>query len=171
MTTNSTNATGWLNYRLAIRVKWILVAVIMVPLFFMYLLIASSPDDNVALTRNEVVEDGAGGQTWFGRFDGSSEHPYFEVAATIRFLDKNGQPVGETSASDDLFEPGESLALQAPLPAGAESIQVYSLQWRMRNKDRLIGRMQSRDYLFGELLGPWGPWAFGYLQREPPPSR
>ncbi len=156
MARNSTT-TGWLNREVVIPVKWILTAFIVLPVFLLYLRIASNPDDNVALTRNEIVENAAGGRTWFGRFNGSNEDPYREVAATIRFLDSNGQPVGEVSAQDDLLEAGEGLDLQASLPPGAVMMQMYALQWR-------AGREGER--VIGELLGPYFPWQFGYLQRE-----
>ena len=78
---------------------------------------------------------------------------YREVAVTIRFLDRDGQPVGETSGRADRLEPGEELKLQAPLPSQAESMQVYALQWRTGD--------------VGRLLGPWAPWPFGYLQYDP----
>jgi hypothetical protein len=153
----NSETTGWLNRQVVIPVKWILAAIIALPVFFLYLRIASNPDDNVALTRNEVVENGADGRTWFGRFDGSSEDPYREVAVTIRFLDGNGQPVGEVSAQDNLLEAGEGLDLQAALPPEAVMMQMYSLQWRGG---------QEGERVSGELLGPYFPWEFGYLQRD-----
>ena len=66
---------------------------------------------------------------------------------------RDGQPVGKTSGRADRLEPGEELNLQAPLPSQAESMQVYSLQWRTGD--------------VGRLLGPWAPWPFGYLQYDP----
>jgi hypothetical protein len=153
----NSGTTGWLNRQVAIPVKWILTAIIVLPVLFLYLRIASNPDDNVALTRNEVAQDAAGGRTWFGRFNGSNEDAYREVAATVRFLDSSGQPVGEVSAHDDLLEAGEGLDLQAALPPEASMMQMYSLQWR-------AGRKGER--VIGELLGPYFPWQFGYLQRD-----
>lgn len=153
----NSGTSGWLDRRVAIPVKWILAAIILLPVLFMYLLIASNPDDNVALTRNEVVENGANGRTWFGRFNGSSEDSYREVAVTIRFLDSNGESVGEISGRDDLLEGGEALDLQAALPPEAVNMQVYSLQWRAG---------EEGERIIGELLGPYFPWQFGYLQRD-----
>jgi hypothetical protein len=148
----NTEKTGWLNYQLKLRVKWVLAAIIALPLALGFVLVATDPDENVALSRNEVVENAAGERIWYGQMRGSDTTPYREVAVTIRFLDQNGMPVGAVTAQDELLEPGEGLELQALLPPEAINMQVYSLQWR-------LGRAS-------ELLAPWPAWEFGYLQRK-----
>lgn len=156
----SSEKTGWLNHQLVIPVKWVVAAVIALPLLLLYVMAATDPDGNIALVGNEVVDDGAGGRIWRGRMMNTSGPPspsqYREIAVTIRFLDKDGQPVGEARGSKEVLEARETFDFEAPLPPGAERMQVYSLQWRTGNG--------------GALLGPWQPWEFGYLQYDPPES-
>ena len=133
---------------------WVGVAsLIVLPLLVLYVIAATDDDENVVLTRNDVATDASGVRTWRGTMMNRTDSLYREVAVTIRFLDRDGQPVGETSGRADRLEPREELNLQAPLPSRAESMQVYSLQWRTDD--------------VGRLLGPWAPWPFGYLQYDP----
>ncbi len=154
------SATRCLNRRLMVPVKWILTAAAVVPLAALYVIAATDDDENVALARNEVMDDGAGGRVWHGAMVNTanpvSPGVFREVAVTIRFLDGNGQPVGETRGRADQLEPGQAITLEAPLPPEAASIQMYSLQWRTGQR-RVVGR----------LLGPWPSWPFGYLQYDP----
>ena len=123
---------------------WVGVAsLIVLPLLVLYVIAATDDDENVVLTRNDVATDASGARTWHGTMMNRTDSLYREVAVAIRFLDRDGQPVGETSGRAGRLEPGEELNLQAPLPSQAESIQVYSLQWRTGDVRR--------------LLGPWAP--------------
>jgi len=133
---------------------WVgVAALIVLPLLVLFVMAATDDDENVVLTRNVVITNASGTRTWYGTMMNRTDSLYREVAVTIRFLDRDGQPAGETSGRADQLEPGEELYLQAPLPSQAESIQVYSLQWRTGDVRR--------------LLGPWAPWPFGYLQYDP----
>jgi hypothetical protein len=160
MARNAANVNGWRGRQLVIPVWWVVAALIVLPLLvFLVLAGPMNHDENVALSRNEVVEDSSGGRTWHGIMMNTSSSPspsvFREVAVTIHFLDGDGQPVGETSGRADRLESGEGIDLQALLPPEAESMKVYSLQWRTARLD------------FGVLLGPWPSWQFGYLQYDP----
>ena len=133
----------------------VVVGLIVLPLLVLFVMAATDDDENIVLSRNDVITDASGVRTWHGTMMNRTDSQYREIAVTIRFLDSAGQPVGEATGSTDRLEPGEKLDLQAPLPSQAKNIQVYSLQWR-------TGR-----HNVGRLLGPWAPWSFGYLQYDP----
>ena len=138
----------------------ILAALILIPLLILFILLGPGNDDeSVALSRNEVIQLNSGERTWVGTMMNTSSNPspsqYREVAVTIRFLDQDGQTVGETSGQADVLESGEGINLQASLPESVVRMQMYSLQWR-------TGRANA-----GRLLGPYRPWEFGYLQYDP----
>jgi hypothetical protein len=141
-----------------LRLVWAVVASgILLPLVAMWMfLVAHSNDENVAVARNEIVQDGSGGRVWRGAMLNRADTEYREVAVTIRFLDKDGRTVGQTSASADVLGAGQMLPLEAPLPESAVRMQMYSLQWRT-----------GRDFNVGGLFGPYKPWEFGYLQYDP----
>ena len=86
----------------AIPLWWIVAALIVVPLLVFFVMAGPmNHDENVALSRNEVVQDSSGGRTWHGTMVNAT-NPFTagvfrEVAVTIRFLDRDGQPVGEIS--------------------------------------------------------------------------
>jgi hypothetical protein len=124
-----------------------------VPLLVLYGLAATHPDENVVLSRNQVLTDASGARTWHGTMLNRTDSPYRDVVATIRFLGADDQSVGQISGVADHLKPGEMLNLQAPLPPQAVRMQVYSLQWRTGH--------------VGRLLGPWAPWSFGYVQYDP----
>ncbi len=153
MARNAEEIDGWRGRQWVIPAWAGVASLIVLPLFVLFVMAATDDDENVALTRNDVVTDAAGARTWHGTMMNRTDSLYREVAVTIRFLDRDGQPMGETSGRADRLEPGEELNLQAPLPSRAESMQVYSLQWRTGD--------------VGRLLGPWAPWPFGYLQYDP----
>ena len=153
MARNVKTSNGWRERQWVIPAWTVVAALIVLPLLALFVMAATDDDENVVLSRNDVVTDALGTRTWHGTMMNRTDSQYREVAVTIRFLDQNGQPVGETSGRADRLEPGDKLDLQVPLPAQAESIQVYSLQWR-------TGKV-------GRLLGPWAPWQFGYLQYDP----
>ena len=147
---------GPLRWTLELPVWLVLGGLAMVPLFALFALFRFyDAEESIPLSRNEVVVDAAGGRTWYGTMLNPSDSEYRELAVTIRFLDANGQPVGEARGQRDLMRPGDNLPLQAALPATAERMQMYSLQWRTGRKN------------VGRLLGPYQPWEFGYLQYEP----
>jgi hypothetical protein len=153
MATTVNHVDGWRGHQWVIP-AWVgLAALIVLPLLVVFVLAATDDDENVVLSRNDVVTDASGNRTWHGAMMNRTGSVYREVAVTIRFLDLDGQPAGEASGNADRLEPGEKLNLQAQLPAQAVSMQVYSLQWRTGN--------------VGRLLGPWAPWQFGYLQYDP----
>jgi hypothetical protein len=113
-------------------------------------LAARNRDDQVVLSRNEIVEDGAGGRSWRGAMTNRTGESYQDVSVAILFRDAQGMPLGWTSGQADVLGGGESIDLQAPLPAGAADMQMYALRWRDAG-DRIA-------------FGPYKPWAFGYLQ-------
>ncbi len=141
--------------------KWVIPAwagvasLVMLPLLALFVMAATDDDENVVLSRNDVITDASGTRTWHGTMMNRTDSQYREVAVTIRFLDRDGGQVGEASGRANHLDPGEELNLQALLPSQAKTMQVYSLQWR-------TGR-----YNVGRLLGPWRSWAFGYLQYDP----
>lgn len=141
-----------------IRLVWAVVAsAVVLPLVAMWVfLVSQTNDENVAVARNEVVQDASGGRLWRGGMLNRADTEYREVAVTIRFLAEDGSTVGETSARADVLGAGQMLPLEAPLPASAVRMQMYSLQWRT-----------GRNFNVGGLFGPYKPWEFGYLQYDP----
>lgn len=141
-----------------LRLVWaVSAAAVLLPLIALWVLAVRAGDDEiVTVARNEVVQDGTGNRLWRGAMLNRADTDYREVAVTIRFLDKDGRTVGETSARTDVLGAGQMLPLEAPLPASAVRMQMYSLQWRA-GKDRTING----------LFGPYKPWEFGYLQYDP----
>lgn len=133
-------------------------ALVVVPLLILWVLLATDDDGNIALVRNDVVNENSGDRTWQGTMGNTTDSQYREIAVTIRFLDDKDQPVGEISGSADVLEPGESFDLQAPLVPQAVAVQVYSLEWR-------TGRKNKRT---DPPLGPWAPWPFGHVQTQWP---
>ena len=133
-------------------------ALVVVPLFILWVLLATDNDGNIALVRNDVTQGVSATRVWHGTMGNTTDSQYREVAVTIRFLDSNDQPVGEISGSADLLEPGESFNLQAPLPPQAVAMQVYSLEWVTGSKDKRTD----------PPLGPWAPWPFGHVQTQWP---
>ena len=143
------------------RKKGIRVAVpalVVIPLVILWVMLATDDDGNIALVRNDVVQEGSRGRFWYGTMGNTTDSQYREIAVTIRFLDSNDQPVGEISGSTDVLEPGGSFRLQAPLAPEAVAIQVYSLEWR-------TGRNNKKT---DPPLGPWAPWPFGHVQTKWP---
>ncbi|MDB5691307.1 MAG: hypothetical protein JWO81_370 [Alphaproteobacteria bacterium] len=126
------------------------VIVLAVPGIF-FVKAATDRDENVALTRNEVAKGPSGGRVWRGTMTNRSDDSlYRDVAVTVRFLDRNGRPVGEVSGRADRLEAGKGLDLEAPLPALATGMQMHKLHWRTGDV--------SAD------LGPYAAWPFGHVQ-------
>lgn len=152
---------GFLHWTLEIPAWTLLVALALVPpsvLLIGRLAIGLANNDaehDFPLVRNEVVVDEAGSRIWHGSFLNPTDNEYREVAATIRFLDANNQPVGEVRAQVERLATRESLPLQGPLPTAAARMQVYSLQRRTGPNN------------LGRWFGPYLPWEFGYLMAEP----
>ncbi len=142
---------GLRRWTFTVPVWALLAATPLLPLAFVALVVIHSADENIPLTRNELVE--VNGQTlWRGAFSNPTDSEYRELAATIRFLDAANQPVGEARTEAAVLLPGRRMELEAPLPEGAVRMQMYSLQWR-------TGELNT-----GRLFGPFRPWEFGYLQ-------
>lgn len=126
------------------------LAVLVMAAATIVVLSARNRDDQVVLSRNEIVEDGAGGRSWRGAMTNRTAESYQDVSVAIVFRDADGAPVGWTSGQADMLGGGESIALEAALPGGAADMQMYALRWRDAGD-----RME---------FGPYRPWAFGYVQ-------
>lgn len=125
-------------------------AVLLMAIATIVVLAASQRDEEVVLSRNEATQDPSGARIWQGAMLNRTDRPYQDVSVAILFRDRDGAPVAWTGGRVDRLEPGESLDLQAPLPAGAADMQMYSLRWRNAG--------HSAE------LGPYKPWPFGYVQ-------
>lgn len=137
-----------------LRLVWaVTAAAVLLPVVGLWLTAVRGGDDEiVTLARNEVVQTASGGRIWRGGMLNTGDE-YYDVEVRIRFLDKDNNTVGETSARADVLGTGKMLPLEAALPASAARIQMYSLHWRA-----------GRDFSVGRLFGPYQPWEFGYLQ-------
>jgi len=111
---------------------------------------AGEDDDSIVLTRNDVVRGATGDPVWRGAFTNRTDSLHRNLYVEIRFLDRRGRAVGSVGGRAERLEPGESMALDVPLPTQATSVQLSALRWRMRD-------------VHAEL-GPYKPWPFGYLQ-------
>ena len=104
--------------------------------------------DGIGLTRNEAVTEALGGRTWLGALTNLTGGPLADVTVRIRFLDREGRPVGTPlSARAARVEPGAGLHLQARLPAAAAGLRIEVLRW-------------TRDGRTVEF-GPGAPLVFG----------
>ena len=135
-------------------------------------------DEIVTLACNEVVQTASGGRIWRGGMLNTGDE-YYDVEVRIRFLDQDNNTVGETSARTDVLGTGKMLPLEAPLPASAARVQMYSLHWRA-GKNFSVGRLfgvsalgvrlpavpgrQAR--LNRELIDPGKPWQNGRTNRS-----
>jgi hypothetical protein len=130
---------------------WVGIAALLVASFaVMFVMAATDPTDNIALSRNETVQTPAGERTWQGTFWNHSDSLYTDLDAVVLFLDKEGKPVGQARGGADRLDPGEVFHLTAPLPADAERMQVYQLRWTRESRHRAV-------------LGPYRSWPFGYV--------
>lgn len=102
--------------------------------------------DQVVLVRNAL----SAGRMWRGAFINRTDGACRDVAVEIRFHDRNGATVGAAEGRAARLEPGQTLELEAPAPAGAVGLQVRALRWR-------TGEASVE-------LGPYGRLGFGYLQ-------
>jgi hypothetical protein len=130
---------------------WILMGLLAVlALMTMFVMAATDDDDNIALSRNEVVQAPTGGRIWRGTFWNHTDSLYTDLDAIILFVDSDGRPVGQAQGAAAKLDPGEVFHLESPLPAGAARMQVYRLRWRREGGPRAA-------------LGPYQPRPFGYV--------
>jgi hypothetical protein len=136
--------------RRAIATWAVLAALAVVSLMVMFVLAATDPTENIALSRNEVARTPAGERTWLGTFWNHSDSLYTDLDTVVLFLDKDGRPVGQAGGGADRLDPGETFHLQAPLPTEAVRMQIYQLRWTSDGGHRAV-------------LGPYRSWPFGYV--------
>jgi len=127
-----------------------IAALVVVSAMTMFVLAATDPTDNIALSRNEVARAPSGERIWRGTLWNHSDSLYTDLGTVILFLDEDGTPVGQAGGGADRLEPGETFHLQAPLPAAATRMQIYQMRWTTAGRHRAV-------------LGPYRPWPFGYV--------
>jgi hypothetical protein len=127
-----------------------MAALLVVAFMVMFVMAATDPTENIALSRNEVFRATSGERTWRGTFWNHSDSLYTDLDAVVLFLDKEGGPVGQARGSADRLDPGETFHLQAPLPAEAVRMQIYQMRWTTDGRHRAV-------------LGPYRSWPFGYV--------
>ena len=125
-------------------------ALILSPLAVLYVLAATDPDENIVLSRNQVIHQPSGTRLWRGTYWNHSDSLYTGLDVVLLFLDKDGKPVGQAQGEAARLDPGEGFHLQAPLPPEAVQIRMYRLRWT--------------SYGNSVELGPFPPWPFGYVQ-------
>lgn len=103
--------------------------------------------DDIVLIRSQLIREPLGGRTWRGALTNPGDRLYAGVAIEIRFLDRNGRPVGGLGGRADRLAPGGLLELQSRAPAGAVSLRIESLRWTVD------GTPHER--------GPEDAWVFG----------
>jgi hypothetical protein len=131
------------------RLIWAGGALAFLVLAVFYVLAATDPTDNIALSRNDVVA-AEGGRVWKGTFWNHSDSLYTDLDAVILFLDKDGVPVGQARGGAGRLDPGEVFHVEAPLPQDAARMQIYRMAW-------------SREGAAKTVLGPYKAWDFGYV--------
>lgn len=151
----------WTSWTIEIKAWKILAALVILPILVLWFKVVHQNDEILALTRNEVVTDGAGQRTWAGSFVNTNSRILRDVAVTVDLLDSQNRTVGKAEAEATELPFGTQLDLQAPLPPDAVRIRIYSVQWRMdrTTADRWLWRASGTA-----LMGPFrDPWEFGYL--------
>ena len=103
--------------------------------------------DDLILTRSQLVREPLGGRTWRGALTNRGDRLYAEVAIDIRFLDRNGRAVGGLGGRADRLAPGGLLELQSRTPVGAVGLRIEALRWTVD------GMRRER--------GPGVAWVFG----------
>jgi hypothetical protein len=136
--------------RRAIATWVVMAALVVVSFMVMFVLGATDPTENIALSRNEVTSAPSGERSWHGTFWNHSDSLYTDLDTVVLFLDKDGKPVGQARGGADRLDPGEIFRLQAPLPAEAVRMQIYQLRWTREGRHRAV-------------LGPYRSWPFGYV--------
>ena len=155
MTTERHKPKRFSTWTIEIKVWKILVALVVLPILVMWFLVVHQNDEILALVRNEIVTDDAGERTWAGTFVNTNDRTLRDVAVTVNLLDNDNRTVGKAEAQAPELAFGQRLDLQAPLPANAVRLRIYSVQWRMDGGPAV-------------LMGPFRePWEFGYLMADP----
>ncbi|MBY8825199.1 FxLYD domain-containing protein [Sphingomonas colocasiae] len=95
--------------------------------------------DRIALTGNRLAFGPDGAPLWIGAFTNRAGRLYRDVAVAVRFLDREGRILGRASAHADRLAPGESFDLTAPLPMGAQAVQLVAMHWRHRAARASLG--------------------------------
>ncbi|MGH6737340.1 MAG: FxLYD domain-containing protein [Methyloceanibacter sp.] len=150
MAKDSENA-GLRRWRKRAIATWAVLAALAVIAFAaMFVLAATDPTENIALSRNEVVSAPSGERTWRGTFWNHSDSLYTDLDTVVLFLDEDGKPVGQASGGADRLDPGETFHLEAKLPEDAVRMQIYQLRWTREGSHRAV-------------LGPYKSWPFGYV--------
>lgn len=130
---------------------WIVLALIaLLGVAAVFVLAATDPGDNIALSRNEVVSTPEG-REWRGTFWNHSDSLYTNLDTVVLFLDGQGRPVAQVAGGAGRLDPGEVFHLRQPLPDSAERMQVYRMAWTTGGGDA------------SAVLGPFRPWEFGYV--------
>jgi hypothetical protein len=135
--------------RRAISTWTVMAALVVVSFMVMFVMAATDPTENIALSRNEVVTTPSGERIWRGTLWNHSDSLYTDLDTVVLFLDKDGKPVGQARGGADRLDPGETFQLQVPLPAEAVRMQIYQMRWT--------------SYGHRAVLGPYGSWPFGYV--------
>ena len=131
----------------------IVAALVMLPLAAMFVTAATDNTDNIALSRNEVVQNSSGQRMWRGTMWNHSDSLYTDLDIVVLFLDREGKPVGQARGGAARLDPGEVFNLQSELPAQAIRMQIYQLRWTGPGGGKAV-------------LGPYRAWEFGYLQND-----
>jgi len=154
ITPGASGGKGWRTWTLQVKVWKLLLSLAVAAVLLMVFAVVHQDDEILALVRNEVVTTEAGQRTWKGGFVNTHDTSLRDVAVIVDFVDGQDRKLGRAEAEAVELPPGRQLDLQAPLPAGAARIRVYSVQWRMGRKARLMGPFRE-------------PWEFGYLMADP----
>lgn len=135
-------------------VTWItLGGLLLLALAAMFVMAATDPTDNIALSRNQVERAADGSRIWRGTFWNHSDSLYEDLDTVVLFLDARGHPVAQAQGGADRLDPGEVYHLSTALPESAERMQVYRMAWTTNGGA-------------GTVLGPYRPWDFGYVTDE-----
>jgi hypothetical protein len=130
---------------------WAGIAALAVVAFMgMFVMAATDPTENIALSRNEVVLAPSGERVWRGTFWNHSDSLYTDLEVVVLFLDGEGKPVGQARGGADRLDPGETFHAVATLPAEAARMQIYQMRWTREGNQRAV-------------LGPYHSWPFGYV--------
>lgn len=154
MTTGQDKAKRWIDRTVEIKVWKILAALVILPILVMWYRVVHQDDEILALVRNEVLTDAANQRIWAGSFVNTNDSTLRDVAVTVNFLDSGNGIVGKVEAKAAELPFRGRLDLQAPLPASAVRLRIYSVQWRMDGHAALMGPFRE-------------PWEFGYLMVDP----
>jgi hypothetical protein len=162
--TRRDGARRWTSWTVEIRIWKVLAAMIILLLLVMWFRVVHQNDEILALVRNEIAGDAAGGRTWVGSFVNTNARTLRDVAVTVDSLDSQNRTVGRSEAEVDELLFGGRLELRAPLPSDAVRLRIYSVQWRM---DRTAADRWLRGISPSALMGPFRePWEFGYVMAE-----